>query len=147
MKKIEFDLKEINDLKLIPVDFKSPAECESGKSGIYFLLNENKEVIYLGQSQNIRGRLQSHLSKNTESRWNPYTDKPVRPTTKVPLGSVYYVTWIYLEDDEYYKLRVLEALYFEMYKPFFNFNYRNMEEAIEYIKTHELKDPKIKNGG
>lgn len=138
MKKITFDIKEIEDLELIPVDFKSPIQSEY-KAGIYFLLNENKEIIYIGQSQTIRGRLSTHLSKSTEARWNPYTNEPLKPVTKVPLSSVYYVAWIYLNGDEPYGLNLLEALYTQMYKPFFNFNYHNMSEAIEYIKTHKLK--------
>ncbi|OBX26065.1 nucleotide excision repair endonuclease [Gelidibacter algens] len=35
--------------------------------GVYYFLNESKEVIYVGKAKNIRKRLQSHFSKQTKA--------------------------------------------------------------------------------
>lgn len=55
---IELNRNNLKDLKIL--------EREKNNSGIYFLLNEEDNQIYVGQATDIQNRLKNHLSDNAK---------------------------------------------------------------------------------
>lgn len=89
---------EINDNLVFP---ESP--------GVY-LIYRNKEVIYIGQSNNIRGRFKKHLSASQSTKGSTFRRILVRThgteprNTKEWIMKNYYISFIEIDDLDICKL-------------------------------------------
>jgi len=87
-------------------------------SGVYFLLNNQKEIIYIGKASNcIRQRILSHLITEPSK----YTSE--RELMKLNLKRQYtkYITYIELNKKD---LDLTEILLIKKFKPVYNVQYK-----------------------
>lgn len=104
------------------------------EGGIYFLYDSELELIYIGQTQNIRRRILEHTTDNENSRLQ--SDDPdfilaYGYTTCLPFGSVKFYSCIVEQDKS--KRTMMELFFLESIKT--RFNLCDKRKAIEkYIK-------------
>lgn len=77
----------------------------SGKSGVYFLMDVNDNVLYVGQSKELRIRVRTHLSQCSNIKDQPLFDKIVK------VSAMFFDSSCLLEN---------EIKYIEKYDPEFN---------------------------
>lgn len=67
------------------------------KGGIYFIYNENLELIYIGKTKSIRQRLVQHFSDKS-IRWGEFENYPgITPLEK---NEAKYYSYIEIENEE-----------------------------------------------
>lgn len=101
-------------------------------SGVYFLMNDI-ELVYIGQSKNIRNRLGTH-----NSNWNNdimLGDEPMFPDS---FDSLYY-----LECDYKPERKAYEDMFKEDYSPKLN-NYDVLRNYLEPKRLREQEERKLK---
>jgi len=141
MNKLKIRIRETTDLKLFRIgninQLNSPNDLITWKkiipfnklpnniSGIYFLLNKDKEIIYIGKAKNIRQRIASHISPFNNQRMNidiwrisAYKNK-FNYTSIIPLNEVKFFAFIQLTNYE--KEQFKELFYIGFFKPKYNF--------------------------
>lgn len=96
------------------------------KRGIYFLFNKNK-LYYIGKSSNIRQRVTTHIT--------PQSQRPSQRNIQVPFNEINQVAFLLFEDDSF--LDVAELFYIIYYKPKYNFS----PLVSEYLPPYKLITP------
>ncbi len=98
------------------------------KRGIYFLFNKNK-LYYIGKSSNIRQRVTTHIT--------PQSQRPSQSNIQVPFNEINQVAFLLFQDDTF--LDVAELFYISYYKPKYNFN----PTTSEYLPPYKLITPEL----
>ncbi len=123
-------IKEI--IKLTPTKENNFSKIDKNipsYSGIYFIYNENFELIYIGKAKNIRLRILQHSSDKTprEGDGSNYTQLGLIGS-KIPLGESKYYSYILIEDEEERDLK--ELILINILQPKYNskFKYNKYDE-------------------
>ena len=114
MKLIKFEVnkerKYINE-PLIQLDIQQiPA--------LYFIFNKEKELVYIGQTNRLRGRLCQHTSQISQ-RSPLGLDSSIG--SNIPLGESIYFSFV-IEQDEC-RRKAYESMLIMIFKPKYNHNF------------------------
>jgi hypothetical protein len=125
--------KEINPIEL-PFESIPNRNLLPKASGIYFVINDLEEILYIGKSTNIQSRWQGHnISADLD---NPKKCK---------------VSYLEIKDTDLYQIYELEKYFIEKFQPKLNINSSPRVEIFKQINNFNsqlisAKDAAIKLG-
>jgi len=128
---IEYGSLDNADLLLVSEVFKDNS-LPTHLSGIYFIFNKINELIYIGKSKEIRGRLRSHLGGFGKGFF--------KQTPQINPEEIYGIKYILFPVEE---LDLAEMIYLNIYHPYRN-NFPWWRE-ISTLKTDEENRETIKD--
>jgi len=73
-------------------------DLKHNHKGVYLLFGEDRDLIYIGQSINMRARINTHISDKSK-RQSECNDNENYYNTKIPRGKVFYYSVLFIEDD------------------------------------------------
>lgn len=107
---------QIKKLKLIKKNLRKPKPIIDinipSCSSVYFIYNKDLELIYVGQTNELRRRLVNHISPNTAL--NTTWMKNVR----IPYKEVKYYS--YIEINDYMLREAIEKIMISQFRPKYN---------------------------
>ena len=111
--KIEYEIDNFSGILLVNED-NLPI---NSKIGVYFLYNENKEIIYIGKSvTSIRVRLRNHLFVATPEPYHDYKNELIINRRK----SIKYFAYVIVEKQY---VDMVERFLINNIKPINNFEF------------------------
>lgn len=115
--KIEYTIDNFSEL--IDVSDYKHLSPKSKNIGIYFLYNENKELIYIGKSSCcIRGRLCNHLITETPRPYDDFWNNLILNRRK----DIKYFAYSIIEKEN---VEMVEAFLIRKFKPKYNLEFNN----------------------
>jgi len=102
----------------------------SQKPGIYFFLNKNKEIIYIGKAKNLQNRIKSYWTKSAE----------LSPAKQQMISEVYKINYT-IVDNEVESL-LLEAEQIRKQQPKYNISLKD-DKNWGYILIHDEPFPRV----
>ena len=87
------------------------SQIPNGLCGVYFLYNKNKEIIYIGKSNNIYNRIKTHIRLNYKNFKN------------------FFCSFDFLETPDELTALLLESKEIKFYEPLFNKKLRRSKKS------------------
>ena len=97
------------------------SQIPNGLCGVYYLYNKNREMIYIGKSNNISNRIKTHIRLNYKNFKNFFYSFNFQGTP-----------------DELTAL-LLESKEIKFYKPLFNKKLRRSRKSNFFYRTQKIK--------
>lgn len=118
---------DVSDLKLYSSE-KTAANNTPTASGVYFFIDENKNVLYIGKAKNVKNRLSSYYLPNLHGK------------TKIMVEKSKFIAYIKVESE--IESLLLEAKLIRREKPPYNLELRDDKKPL-YIRISDEKYPRV----
>jgi len=112
-----------------PFDFKSFLKTLTARPGIYQMINETGEIIYVGKAKNLRNRVSSYFQKQDHSA-----------KTKVMVSLIRHIEIVITQSEN--EALILENQFIKKYRPRYNVVFRD-DKSYPYIFLSREDYPRL----